>query len=150
MAARVNEFDFKPTFISAISLWDPDKKTFLPDSMIYPQLKKYDQMQVVHMAMVAKKHGENSRLQQWMFNDAEQEILTMEIRLISNVISNINVIDYIINLKPEKLSVRETDKMLTKMQQLFQEEPVTMLIHHQVIFQLCSTCAVVYQLLHCS
>lgn len=101
--------------------------------MIYPQLKKYDQMQVVHMAMVAKKHGENSRLQQWMFNDAEQEVLTMEIRLISNVISNINVIDYIINLKPEKLSVRETDKMLTKMQQLFQEEPVTMLIHHQVI-----------------
>ena len=76
-------------------------------------------MQVVHMAMIAKKHGENSRLQQWMFNDADLEILTMEIRLISNVISNINVIDYIINLKPEKLSVRETDKMLTKMQQLF-------------------------------
>ena len=71
------------------------------------------------MAMIAKKHGENSRLQQWMFNDADLEILTMEIRLISNVISNINVIDYIINLKPEKLSVRETDKMLTKMQQLF-------------------------------
>ena len=70
-----------------------------------------------------------------MFTVCQQEIFCFDSKLISNRHSTTKVINFIISLqKPNKLSLQNVDRMLSKMRALVADNPVELLIHHVSIF----------------
>ena len=83
------------------------------------------------MVSRAHEHGDRSKLQTYMFDLCQNEILNVETKLISNSHSTSKVINFIISMqKPNKLTLQSADRMLVKMRKLVAENPVDLLMHH--------------------
>ena len=66
-----------------------------------------------------------TKIQTWMFQESIQDSLSIETKLVSNVISNEKVIIYILTLNdPESLTVENAERMLKKLRSLQVKNPV--------------------------
>ena len=76
----------------------------------------------------------------------QNEVISLDIKLISNKFSTVNVINFILGMeKPKKLTLQNADKMLMKLRKLVADNPVELLIHHvQILDQIFKILAIEY------
>ena len=78
---------------------------------------------------------EVQKVQTWMFTLSTTSTLSINIKLHSNIFSNINVLGYLFDLHtPTKMSLKNMDLMLKKLRKLQHDQPIELLLHHEQIF----------------
>ena len=98
------------------------------------------------MVQRAHLYGDRNKIQTWMFTVTQNEVISLDVKLISNKFSTVNVINFILGMeKPKKLTLQNADKMLVKLRKLVAENPVELLIHHvQLLDQIFKILAIEY------
>lgn len=124
-------FCFYPAYLSVFPLFNPENAGLISDGKHLPKMLVYNQTALMFMI---KQSYEFKKLQIYNFQHSQSEELVIETQLVSNRHSNINVLNFLFRLeKPKKLSLQNTDRMLSQLRKLFESNPVILLIHHKQI-----------------
>ena len=115
-----NNFQFKTKYFAQMPLYDSKSKTILRDcSSQRLELYDFDHKMFLDMIKRQKNMPEVQKVQTWMFKLSTNAALTVDIKLHSNIFSNINVLGYLFELNnPQKMSLQNMDLMLKKLRKL--------------------------------